>query len=470
MNKNRITRSAFAIVILCFLLSTFVSLWSLRHLARQNLQELSKSLAARINDTIASELSETIIVARAMANDSFLIRALEDEDTRTLEQNVDLMSEFLSGLQDELGYEATFVVSDASRRYYAPSGLNKIVDTEADAHDRWYADFIEEDVPYALSVDRDELSSGAWTVFVNATIDSRQGKLLGVCGVGVRMSGSEDLLNELEREYNVKINLIDADRMVKVDTNEANIDNIRLDDVNIERSDNYVYQRQNGNQLVVTRYIEKLDWYLVVQSDESSRAKQFLNVIVLNIVLCLLVMVILLLAIRFIAERTRTLTNASFRDQTTMLLNRRAFEEEKARLLETGLGEDFVYVTADVNGLKTANDTLGHAAGDELIIGAAECMRRHFGLYGKVFRIGGDEFAAMLDIPEEAFGKVVAAFEAAVAAWSGDRVKELSVSCGYAKSREFPSENLAELSRISDERMYAAKEAHYRSTGKARRG
>ena len=95
------------------------------------------------------------------------------------------------------------------------------------------------------------------------------------------------------------------------------------------------------------------------------------NIRELSRTLCALVLVILLIAIRIIAERTKALAHASFRDQTTQLLNRRAFEEAKADLADRPLDEDFIYMTADVNGLKTVNDTLGHAAGDELIRGAA---------------------------------------------------------------------------------------------------
>lgn len=43
------------------------------------------------------------------------------------------------------------------------------------------------------------------------------------------------------------------------------------------------------------------------------------------------------------------------------------------------------------------------------------------------------------------------------------------LSCGWASSREFPSENIAELIRISDERMYAAKDEYCRASGNDRR-
>ena len=47
-------------------------------------------------------------------------------------------------------------------------------------------------------------------------------------------------------------------------------------------------------------------------------------------------------------------------------------------------------------GLKKANDTLGHSAGDELICAASNCMKFAFASYGKIYRIGGDEFCVIL--------------------------------------------------------------------------
>lgn len=52
-------------------------------------------------------------------------------------------------------------------------------------------------------------------------------------------------------------------------------------------------------------------------------------------------------------------------DALTGLLNRRAYEDDVNKLLESG--QNVVYVAIDVNGLKHVNDTLGHSAGDELL-------------------------------------------------------------------------------------------------------
>lgn len=84
-------------------------------------------------------------------------------------------------------------------------------------------------------------------------------------------------------------------------------------------------------------------------------------------------------------------------DSMTGLKNRRAFDE----LLEKNAAhfamyENLYLIFMDLNHLKKTNDTHGHRAGDELIIAAARCIDRAFGSMGTCFRIGGDEFCAIL--------------------------------------------------------------------------
>lgn len=469
MNRRNITRLAFAIVILSFVLSTFVSLWSLHLMAERNMQEMNKALASRIYDSISSELSEPVTVARSMANDTLLMDALKKEVAGNTREMEPVMTRYLSGQKNTFGYESAFVVSDRTKCYYSYGGINKQMDLERSERDQWYSRFISTGKEYDIDVDLDELSQDKWTVFVDTRIVDENGSLLGVCGVGTQITGNQDLFSDLEQEYDVKINLTDADGLIKIDTDESRIEKEHLSGIHLDNESDYVYQKLGNERFAVSKYIDSLDWYLVVQSNGSAQRAEILNVLLLNVVLCIIVLIIMLLAIRIIIARTRALTSASFVDQSTQLLNRRAFEEKKAELAMTPLKEDFVYITGDLNGLKQVNDTLGHQAGDELIKGAADCMKECFGKYGDVYRIGGDEFAAMLVITETQREEAMAELSRLSEKWCGQHVKGLSISCGHASSREFPSESITELSRISDERMYAAKEEYYRRSGKDRR-
>ena len=166
------------------------------------------------------------------------------------------------------------------------------------------------------------------------------------------------------------------------------------------------------------------------------------------------------------AEKWRKRSNT---DELTGLLNRYAFEAEIERL-ENGVGDDFVYVSADVNGLKTVNDSMGHSAGDELLIGATECFVKCFGDYGKLYRIGGDEFTAFLYVTDEEFESIKSNLFATVSSWHGKQVDSLTVSCGYVKKKEAGDMTVRQMVVLADKRMYEEKSNYYKVTGIERRG
>ena len=471
MNRSKVLKYAILSVAGAFLLSTVISLVSLHSMVRHNQRELNKVLAAQIYDTISIELSEPAVIARTMSYDRFLIELLENERSYPEEEITRIMEEYLSGIRSGLDYESSFVVSDESRRYYAYNGLNKIIDPDKNPFDAWYTEFLGLNEEYAVDVDNDEVNPDIWTVFVNSRITSPKGKFLGVCGVGFHMTKSQELFASLEEEHHVKIRLIDPNRMIQVDTDADMFGTELPDEINLPRTDStsYVYQDLGGGKYSVIKYMDSLGWYLVVTNDGTNERSQFVHIIILNLLFFGLSLLILIPVLRFIMRRTNDLTNASYRDQTTHLLNRRAFEEEKGRLEEERLPDDFVYLIADVNGLKTVNDTIGHHAGDELISGAASILKEILGEYGNIYRVGGDEFSALLRVRPENLDALMEKLQRAFDGWSGEQVRELAVSCGCASRKEFPSETIIELGRIADERMYRAKDEYYTSSGKDRR-
>lgn len=153
-------------------------------------------------------------------------------------------------------------------------------------------------------------------------------------------------------------------------------------------------------------------------------------------------------------------------DELTGCFNRNAFQEN----VEGDWKEpDMVYISMDVNGLKKVNDTYGHAAGDELLQGAADCMRKSFHGYGEVYRFGGDEFAAVVFADNRRLGKILEDFKERMNEWSGTKVSVLSVSYGYAEKCERQWESFEALAKLADERMYACKAEHYSRKGEDRR-
>ena len=166
-------------------------------------------------------------------------------------------------------------------------------------------------------------------------------------------------------------------------------------------------------------------------------------------------------------KREERLVSIAMTDELTRLFNRRCYEEDLAQYRKIGADEKFVLMCADVNGLKKVNDTVGHAAGDELIKGAAECLVLAVGSKGKVYRTGGDEFVAILhtDDPSE----VCRDIEERTGKWKGKYSEELSISIGYAKKSENMDLTINELEKKADDVMYQSKAAYYERKGIDRR-
>ena len=164
-------------------------------------------------------------------------------------------------------------------------------------------------------------------------------------------------------------------------------------------------------------------------------------------------------------RREEHLIRISMTDELTRLFNRRSYEEDLSAIKR--IDDDLALISADINGLKAVNDNKGHAAGDELIVGAATCLLSAVAPYGKVYRTGGDEFMAIVRTPDcEA---LVGRIQDRAASWHGKMVDGVSVSVGYATHRDHPDADVRELERISDQEMYEDKARYYQIPGNDRR-
>ncbi len=149
----------------------------------------------------------------------------------------------------------------------------------------------------------------------------------------------------------------------------------------------------------------------------------------------------------------------STHDALTGLYNRAHFEAEFSRAAQ-GRVLPVSVIMADVDGLKTVNDLQGHAAGDELIKGAAEILRKSFRAGDLVARLGGDEFAVLLvgadeSIVAESLRRICAEI-GACRLQRDPGAPRLSLGAATARTPE----ELESVLRLADQRMYENKTAH----------
>ena len=163
--------------------------------------------------------------------------------------------------------------------------------------------------------------------------------------------------------------------------------------------------------------VKGTDWEMVVLIRESVIHDQILGIseknldisrkiIVVVLVTLVLFATVLILQLRKISrnrleaeqEKSNSFKSMANTDSMTGVRNKHAFSEAE-RSLDIMIGEGSIdklaVVVCDINGLKHVNDTLGHAAGDKLIVDASNMICEYFD-HGAVYRIGGDEFTVLL--------------------------------------------------------------------------
>lgn len=162
-----------------------------------------------------------------------------------------------------------------------------------------------------------------------------------------------------------------------------------------------------------------------------------------------------------LSEFARLVARQARSDALTGLPNRFAMEERLDQLLHDG-PNDVCVLYIDVDRFKLVNDTVGHAAGDEVLRGVAQTLKRQLRGDDMLARIGGDEFAVVLaEVEEEEAIRVAERLSTCVRGRSfvaDGRSFGLTLSIGVARA----SANLPTVARLlaaSDTACYVAKDA-----------
>lgn len=382
-----------------------------RRLMEEAIENISKLTSSTIYARINDALTKPLYVSQTMANDTFLQTWLKGESAeKDTPEYLAAIEHYLLALKNKYGYDTAYTISAYTNTYYYFDGINKVVGLNS-SHDQWYYDFIASGESFVLNIDEDEVNRGEPTVFIDSRVADKNGALMGVTGVGVKLSEVQALLRTHEEDYQLEAYLIRADGSISIHTDDSRMNQVNLFE---ERSGDGLAERITASQdelqitwlsrgnlrsCVISRYIENLDWYLVVEKDTSDLYLSFQRMFLQNLLVAAVVLVVLL-TLSALGVRTyqRLLYDHARIDGLTGLHDRQYFLEQFSRRRRRWLRREAAFFLLDVDRFKTVNDTYGHLMGNT-VLSAIGGLLREEAAQGLAIRWGGDEFAGILPIP-----------------------------------------------------------------------
>ncbi|MCK5249550.1 MAG: GGDEF domain-containing protein [Spirochaetaceae bacterium] len=417
-------------------------------------------LSENIYSVILHDLLPSIQAASLMANDSFLVKWVEEG-----EEDLSEVSGFLDRIQDEYGFHSAFLISEASGRYYFPGGIYKEV-SPSDNHDIWYYRFIDSGKEFDLDVDTDQIADDLLTIFINYRLENSSGELLGVTGVGIEMEGFSGFLTEQQKLFDRIIYLIDDSGIIQAHSDLSRIEQVDIHEVTGLRliadeildsvSDAYYGEYvTNGRTIVITaRFIPEIDWYIIVEQDEFATMigirRRLVDSMMISLLAFILVLTLSIITINRYDSRMATMV---ITDVLTGVANRRALEAALPRMLyrRNRRGSAVTLILIDLDNFKALNDKFGHPAGDAVLTSFARTTGAVIRQEDLLVRWGGDEFIIVSETDVDGAKRVADEIRKRFT----ESETRITLSIGIAEADD--DDNPASLIKKADQAMYGAK-------------
>lgn len=436
-------------------------------------QEISKISLPLSGESIYYEmklaLAGPIQTSRAMAQNTFFHRWIEDGETDVL-----AMEKYLANIQFENKTFSSFFVSEETRKYYHPSGRERMVtDAELEGREKWYADARAMKNDYAVVVDNDAMRDDQLVIFVNHRVLNDDGKFLGVTGVGIAVDTAQKLLEKTAARYQRTLYFVDPSGNVVLSGRDYvwpdtihQIEGLSTHADQILSGDNVsvTFERDGQTVFLNSRLVDDVGWRLFVEQTADSVHEPIYMTLIGNILITLLLTAVVLFFAHLILRNYQNrLENMATRDALTGSLNRHAFDIilEQA-VIEAKRKKDSVFtvVILDIDHFKTVNDTHGHLVGDSVLIDVVSCAKDKIRESDVFCRWGGEEFMLLLrDCDLTAAQKIVEDIrkhiEAQVFEYHGKKV-QITISAGLSEFDH--TMDSAQLFKVADTMLYRAKE------------
>ena len=326
-----------------------------------------------------------------------------------------------------------------------------------------------------LYISQPMLFRGSYSIVMSRRISDSDGGFMGVVAGSIRFSYFHELFDRLSLDPEDTITVLKRDRTIimrrpfDLDIIGKNLNqNADWSSSNLRIGGSYsgqgpvdttprLYARSSGNNPLFVVAGKPLNAVFSLWQTEARR----IGAVVLALILFMLTSTLVLAReIRRRAEAENKLEEMATTDALTGLRNRRKFDDvidsEWRRAIRHGTPVALLMIDADH--FKAYNDTYGHQAGDQVLVGIAICISDSVSRAGDcAARYGGEEFAVLLPgTSEDDALKVAETIRGKVQGWSTDETIS-TVSCGVASLVPTAGTDWSALVGAADKALYAAK-------------
>jgi diguanylate cyclase (GGDEF)-like protein len=470
-HKTRLLLWLSLILIAGFLTTSILSYYVSLNAIRSSITDQALPLTG---DNVYSEIQKAIVrpifISAEMASNTFLRDWLISG-----EQDQAQVVRYLQQVKKEHNTITAFLISEQTHNYYYADGLLEVV-SETDPRDKWFFRVRDMTAPYETNVDPDAGNHDTLTVFINYRVLDYDGKFIGVTGVGLTLENVRSTIETAEQRFSRRIYFVDKtgklvltgasmDAVANTLQEMPGIQNIASQilsgDTTPLRLDYRLPKRFGFSTVQVnSRFIPELNWYLVVEQDDSAAVKPLRTVLFVNLgVSALATLLVLALTLPTIRRYQKRLEKAASTDVLTGLVNRQAFDFLFAANLKDSIRKrtNFSSVLFDIDSFKAINDQHGHLAGDAVIQKVAELARSSVRANDIVSRWGGEEFMVLLkDCELPAAQQIAENIRAMVERYDFGLGKPVTVSLGVAMYALNESTN--SFFTRTDQALYKAKQ------------
>ena len=456
-----------------FLATSFLSYYASRASIRDSIINTELPLTS---DTVYSEIQKDlvrpILISSMMSRDTFMRDWVVNG-----EQDPEKMTRYLNEVMTHYGTYTAFFVSNTSLTYYHAKGVLKQVKA-TEPRDAWYFRVRDMADPYEINVDPDLANKDNLTFFINYKVYDYNNRFIGVAGVGLTVDAVIKLIDKYQQRYQRSVYFVDNFGRLVLTGAEGGPEGARigrplseLDSMKDLVSQlpkphvgSYEYSVQGQGHFLNVRFIPELNWYLFVDKREDGALSEIRQSLYLNLLICLIVTLIVLALLNRVIKRYQgKIQTQAILDSLTELPNRRGFDLLAAQAMHEAQREPkpLTALLLDLDHFKVLNDTYGHLAGDQVLIGFArdlESCLRHSDI---VCRWGGEEFIVLLKDTDGETGLMIAEkirqhVEQQRYAYN-DQALQLTVSIGLTTLQT--DDTLHTLLSRADHAMYRAKQA-----------